>query len=144
MEFDGNIGQGSYQFDSLVLFHDMQNGRRDIDEYKKSFNSRNNIVLAIGATAPPEATRMVMEFLMTALYSFGFSISGTNPSCPNMPLLLLRGIIEDFPVTVFVIGGPESWPISSCNTDDVVSSDSTESESVEEGFTFGLFSLNSF
>lgn len=88
-------------------------------------------MLAIGAAAPPAATRTVMEFLTTVLYSFGFSISGTNPSCPSMPLLFLRGIIDDFPVTVFVIGGLESWSISSCGADDVVISDNTESESLE-------------
>lgn len=111
---------------------------------KPRFNSRNNMVLAIGAAAPPAATTMVMEFLIRLLYSFGFSISGTSPSCPNMPLLFPRGTIEDFPVTIFVIGGgPESWSISSCGADDVVISDNIESESLE-GIFFELPSLKSF
>lgn len=100
------------------------------------------MVLAIGAAAPPAATRTVMEFLTTVLYSFGFSISGTNPSCPSMPLLFPRGIIDDFPVTVFVIGGRESWSISSCGADDVVISDNTELESLES-LTFEFPSLKS-
>lgn len=111
---------------------------------KPGFNSRNNMVLAIGAAAPPAATRRVMEFLIRLLYSFGFSISGTSPSCPNMPLLFPRGTTEDFPVIIFVIGGgPESWPISSCGADDIVISDNIESESLE-GLFFEPPSLKPF